>query len=105
SSRRRHTRLQGAGVQTCALPICDVNTALQGLTGGDSGMRMRRFYWLILGIMGGVLASVAIGQQLRRACSSFTALEPVIEYPSRQIGRASCRERVWIAMGDVSLNK
>ena len=46
-------------------------------------MRMRRFYWLILGIMGGVLASVAIGQQLRRACSSFTALEPVIEYPSR----------------------
>src|SRR5256885_7182756 len=27
SSRRRHTRLQGDGVQTCALPICHIRSS------------------------------------------------------------------------------
>src|SRR3546814_3907560 len=66
SSRRRHTRCAlVTGVQTCALPICS-----------RTSRPTRPYSWAITG-------------QPRLAAHIRTPLDP-----TKQIGRASCRERV-----------
>src|SRR3546814_16018902 len=108
SSRRRHTRCAlVTGVQTCALPICDLRIGMERID--DSHVAAR----------GNGLQS---GGDLQHSLTqTFAAMgghgddSPAREAAQRrrnrggQIGRASCRERVWkyvwISVGDVSFTK
>src|SRR3546814_5462008 len=85
SSRRRHTRCAlVTGVQTCALPILrDVAAAIEMLSeaGADCGEEsLLRDY-------------EARRAQDRQRVSDFTD-QIVRVFSNREIGRASCRERV-----------
>src|SRR3546814_3854464 len=78
SSRRRHTRCAlVTGVQTCALPI----SVLSGLDTASPGLLIWRSMLQWLGGIGFIGMAVAILPLLRVG-------------GMRQIGRASCRERV-----------
>src|SRR3546814_4561743 len=90
SSRRRHTRCAlVTGVQTCALPIYDVAYALAGcILHGRGGVGLTGI-WHALSLDGRCKSecaeqSAAHEQELRRQNGGSV----------RQIGRASCRERV-----------
>src|SRR3546814_4985121 len=79
SSRRRHTRCAlVTGVQTCALPISFLE---EGLALREAGIRAPI---LVLGGIFGPQAAQFIANDLEVTVSSV----------DKQIGRASCRERV-----------
>src|SRR3546814_5352273 len=89
SSRRRHTRCAlVTGVQTCALPICDAFMERYLDTVGESAYASVGAYQL-----------EGLGAQLFRRVEGdfFTILGlpllPLLGF-LREIGRASCRERV-----------
>src|SRR3546814_2719565 len=76
SSRRRHTRCAlVTGVQTCALPICGLTSAVLSLTPLDLQTTLA-LCLMLLSLLGLVLNGLL--RHRHRA----------------QIGRASCRERV-----------
>src|SRR3546814_9218355 len=86
SSRRRHTSCAlVTGVQTCALPICP--TALISLSPT----------WTILAVLNGTQTAVPNGAALYCERPDGTQIVKLIVGDSngnKQIGRASCRERV-----------
>src|SRR3546814_4397302 len=87
SSRRRHTRCAlVTGVQTCALPICLRFEAY--LTGDQAD-------WLLERIERGMFADPS--EAAFAIVKNFIDMEPHHDLRDellRQIGRASCRERV-----------
>src|SRR3546814_9574771 len=88
SSRRRHTRCAlVTGVQTCALPICGVvwEDASFGALDPVGDNRLRNLYEIV--------SVPPVPAPLRRLVewTSDYYLAP----PGAEIGRASCRERVW----------
>src|SRR3546814_3649661 len=90
SSRRRHTRCAlVTGVQTCALPIffletfpfgCGI-TAMQALAAGTAFVSL-------------AMPDTQYGLQFLRMIEAGGALAEQTRALMRQIGRASCRERV-----------
>src|SRR3546814_6597991 len=91
ASRRRHTRCAlVTGVQTCALPICNVVVFGAGKAGGASAA---------LAASAGANVTVFEMRQDRmdemmRPGHNVTALYPYHDVVAREIGRASGRERV-----------
>src|SRR3546814_5207938 len=85
SSRRRHTRCAlVTGVQTCALPILAIAAADAGLVDEDLSVRAAMDgVGRAVGHAVGMLAMAATGGDVEMGVG-----------PARQIGRASCRERV-----------
>src|SRR3546814_7466142 len=78
SSRRRHTRCAlVTGVQTCALPIC---TGVRGLR---TRVAVTRRFWVY--VCANASLNVVIKDSWRCRCPCPR---------DREIGRASCRERV-----------
>src|SRR3546814_1053075 len=87
SSRRRHTRCAlVTGVQTCALPICDVGNLLNG----DSKV-IHCFGWVFS-------MEVATRDDRFVLMKHHGIIRSAVDFsgndPSNEIGRASCRERV-----------
>src|SRR3546814_1045938 len=83
SSRRRHTRCAlVTGVQTCALPICIGGTSFTPIINAPEVA--------ILGVSRSSYAPVWDGQ----AFEPRLTLPLSLSYDHREIGRASCRERV-----------
>src|SRR3546814_4636127 len=81
SSRRRHTRCAlVTGVQTCALPICEISDASRI----DAEMSRATLERINLA----ALVEAIIGSRTNRADG------PDYRPEHQQIGRASCRERV-----------
>src|SRR5947208_12162352 len=79
------------GVQTCALPICRVPQDPAGVHLRPAGNHRR---------------GVVLGHPVRRGVSGVgDPAAPGRVQGSREIGRASCRERVEIAVGDGLLKK
>src|SRR5438046_5766794 len=91
SSRRRHTRWSVTGVQTCALPIYRTGTA-----------RVEASDALLL-------RPLAVRLEVHRAReidAAFVGIEVVAPpIPDAEIGRASCRERVEVLVGGVSVKR
>src|SRR5699024_11743868 len=81
------------GVQTCALPICLLIVArvVQGL--GAGGLMI---------LSQAAIADVVPARERGRYMGAMGAVFAVSSVAG-QIGRASCRERVWISGGDVAL--
>src|SRR5438034_4749076 len=82
------------GVQTCALPIL--------LLAAEA-----RFHHHLLAVMRPAFDKRRGCKHDRLACLGFHSSQMLIvkEVAGIQIGRASCRERVWIGEGDDSLEK
>src|SRR3546814_6879431 len=86
SSRRRHTRCAlVTGVQTCALPIYSLDLGTL-----EPGIRDLPLTLYVLST-GGYRVSVASENQGRLKLAGG---QWFVDYRLRQIGRASCRERV-----------
>src|SRR3546814_2071782 len=86
SSRRRHTRCAlVTGVQTCALPIFQIRAEEKQeiWTRLETVLRARAQRWALTG-----------ADAAERRTHFFRAEETEIYAPTREIGRASCRERV-----------
>src|SRR3546814_16057341 len=102
SSRRRHTRCAlVTGVQTCALPISHAAAPLflPFASGGEGEGRWQR----------GRVAPELLQENCHDPSASEACRNPGYRGPSKQIGRASCRERgcqyVLITAVAVSLKK
>src|SRR2546423_8378017 len=89
SSRRRHTRFDWTGVQTCALPICYLVEAIEAPAPPDAAA-------------GNVLGSI-MGVTVRDLDESLEFWHDLLGFEfdgdpafgsDGEIGRASCRERV-----------
>src|SRR5205823_11665949 len=84
------------GVQTCALPICKTASEPDGaelLRGGLTREILRGAAKVLLG-----LGDVERHEELGRTVGLARGLA-VVHVGREQIGRASCRERGWIAGG------
>src|SRR3546814_3980877 len=97
SSRRRHTRCAlVTGVQTCALPICAVDAETARDVARWRKAARERLFATRRTIPGDERRAVAqlIAQGLDRIVANLS--DPVVSvyWPIREIGRASCRERV-----------
>src|SRR3546814_8658770 len=93
SSRRRHTRCAlVTGVQTCALPIWLADSALDAaLRGGDLTKRLLAF----ARHQDLKPQLTDIGKSLEGVLKLLSrTLGEVVTIEAREIGRASCRERV-----------
>src|SRR3546814_2760168 len=100
SSRRRHTRCAlVTGVQTCALPISGYARARRRVDGPADYLEK---------VVHGKLRDQVISFQLKNQFEPLGVLENYLP-EDRQIGRASCRERVCqdveISVVAVSLKK
>src|SRR5690606_40662595 len=90
------------GVQTCALPIstrtininlqAGANTIRTVSTTANGGPNMDH-----------VTITGAAGSSVSSQSSSSVASGEVLAFPGAEIGRASCRERVWGTEGGVSI--
>src|SRR5690606_39436168 len=102
SSRRRHTRFHVTGVQTCALPILnsDDDASKLGQCSLDSTLSLD-------GITADGKFEDESLQCAPEEATSFASktIEGRVESVGSwwQIGRASCRERVWMWRGARSL--
>src|SRR3546814_1530031 len=89
SSRRRHTRCAlVTGVQTCALPIYSLQISPE-ILGLIAGIDEFKGAWRALGTLAPDRLSALRRVATIESIGSSTRIEG-----SRQIGRASCRERV-----------
>src|SRR5699024_11789957 len=94
SSRRRHTRSKRDWSSDVALPICDY---IGGVGGGrrsqaqEGGSQAKFLMRLLMNYDYAIAFDVEEGQQL-----------PQID---AQIGRASCRERVYVPVGEGRLKR
>src|SRR3546814_1902741 len=92
SSRRRHTRCAlVTGVQTCALPI----SVEQSVFGGQAKLQWKvdwAMRWYALGV-----DYEMCGKDLTDSVTQSGKIVKILggRKPEGQIGRASCRERVW----------
>src|SRR3546814_7311710 len=81
SSRRRHTRCALVnGVQTCALPICNVAVIRRDRLYQESGKLNSAF--------------VPRGDFIAAAVATLGEIQDNLHAEEKEIGRASCRERV-----------
>src|SRR3546814_9375404 len=88
SSRRRHTRCAlVTGVQTCALPICCGKFDVRCVMCNDSFAELIQHN--IRACVRCVLCVMCVWKRMKQAC-----LEISWSLLGKQIGRASCRERV-----------
>src|SRR5690625_6351599 len=78
------------GVQTCALPIFIIDIGLRGFLPA-SLVEMRRVRDL----------EPYIGQELEAKIIELDKQRNNVVLSRREIGRASCRERVWLRVGEV----
>src|SRR5207245_7159353 len=90
------------GVQTCALPIWDVRADLGAVRQAHAGDLPQSRVRLLRGHRGDARADTAPlrgSRQRRRLRLGALRLTPLADQliDGRQIGRASCRERVWVA--------
>src|SRR3546814_9305266 len=93
SSRRRHTRCAlVTGVQTCALPISNINEDFNKNTAEKSGWKINDFSKpIILVIKKNVTTLTALHKWLKELNAEGDGR--ISDVPMLQIGRASCRER------------
>src|SRR5205807_7005913 len=92
SSRRRHTRLQG----DWSSDVCSSDLALEQLESAAMDVRARPLVVMVSGFALAAAALIAgrlLPQEMRLPAQTGTL----------EIGRASCRERVEISVGDVSI--
>src|SRR3546814_1127327 len=90
SSRRRHTRCAlVTGVQTCALPICRPAQ----VDGVDEGGRWGNPFAIGVPVLRSGIPGNG-GVQLGVEAAEKAAVGIDLGFPLREIGRASCRERV-----------
>src|SRR3546814_5892625 len=96
ATRRRHTSCAlVTGVQTCALPILSFLSASEE---GRTALRQaqgERFLSDSLWLRAKQDGATSEGRMAETVCTSITCISPPPPpYARREIGRASCRERV-----------
>src|SRR3546814_10604951 len=95
SSRRRHTRCAlVTGVQTCALPILEYpSKELEEILGRTLGVPLFQEQAMKIAIVAAGFTPTE-ADELRRSMATFKFKGLIAHFEEKQIGRASCRERV-----------